>query len=60
MHIRAAYAIHELEEVEKKYDVSFVARGGSYGSSRLYIRDNRSGEEMPVSEVLPFAKETSD
>lgn len=60
MQHRAALAIYELEEIEKKYNVSFVARGGSYGSSRLYIVDNRTGEEMPASEVLPFNKETSE
>lgn len=55
---RAALAVYELEEIEDKYEVSFIARGGAYGSARLYIVDRRTGEEIPVSEVLPV-KETS-
>jgi hypothetical protein len=58
MKYRAALAVHELEEIEERYAVSFVARGGAYGSAHLYIVDRRTGEEIPVSEVLPV-KETS-
>jgi hypothetical protein len=53
MQHRFALAVYELEEIEAKYDVSFFSKSGSYGSSWLYIRDNQTGEEMPVSEVIP-------
>jgi hypothetical protein len=38
-------AIKKIREIEEMYDVTIVARGGAYGSSRLVIIDNRDNQE---------------
>lgn len=38
--------IEKIKEIEDKYDVTILSRGGSYGSSKLIIRDNTTGEEI--------------
>lgn len=35
-----------INSMEDAFAVSVIARGGSYGSSRLIVRDNVTGEEV--------------
>lgn len=39
--------LEKLTELEEEYDVSVYASAGSYGGSRLKVRDNKSGEDFP-------------
>lgn len=62
MNQRYILAIHELGEIEEKYNVYFFAQGGSYGSANLYMHDNKTGEDFPVKDIMSFldTKETSE
>jgi hypothetical protein len=43
-------AIEMIRKVEAEHDVTIVARGGAYGSSRLIVIDNRTNEEYNLDD----------
>lgn len=38
--------LEKIAELEEEYGVSILARSGSYGSARLVVNDNKTGEEL--------------